>query len=379
MQREAAWIRGAMSGETPSLSAALRARVEELDPVTLAGLALAHQAGPWLLAALADGDQALPPSSELLRRVASEQVALTLAHQGELPRILRELERKQVEVVVLKGPGLARVSYPQEGLRPYRDLDLLVRERDAATAIELLAQAAYTEQHEEPRRRLHREHALSQRVFEHSGRRLRVEVHCDHLQIGVEPVGMDAIWERSERIDFGGVAARILEPHDLFVHLCVHLHGHSFSRLIWFKDLDLLVRDGGLDWALVRQRATEQGCVDSVALSLDLLEAMLATRLPAEARALVASRPSWSRWLQRFVWPRRRILDLEPQRHWRLRRLVQFAPESGLVRGGLPSLLFTGRRRAKLRVLAAALPGRGRRRPSREHDAGQQAGSGRYT
>ena len=165
--------------------------------------------------------------------------------------------------------------------------------------------------------RLHAEHGGPQRVYEDHTNGLRVEVHSDHLQLGLEPVEMAEIWSRSQRADFGGVEARVLEPHDLFVHLCLHLHRHSFSRMIWFKDLDLLVRQGRLDWACVRERATAQGCIDSVSLSLELLEAVLGTPLPPEARALAASRARWTRWLQRLFWPTRRSVELELQRRWR--------------------------------------------------------------
>ena len=264
-------------------------------------------------------------------------------------------------MIVLKGPALARAVYPQDGLRPYRDIDVLVHGGDVDAVVELLEVRGYRDRYPDASGRLHAEHGGPQRVYEDHTNGLRVEVHSDHLQLGLEPVEMAEIWSRSQRADFGGVEARVLEPHDLFVHLCLHLHRHSFSRMIWFKDLDLLVRQGRLDWACVRERATAQGCIDSVSLSLELLEAVLGTPLPPEARALAASRARWTRWLQRLFWPTRRSVELELQRRWRLRRLVQFAPETGVIRGGLPSLLFTGRRRAKLRVLAAALPGRRRR------------------
>ncbi len=57
------------------------------------------------------------------------------------------------------------------------------------------------------------------------------------------------------------------------------------------------------------------------------------------------------------MWPMLGLGDARPLRlRLRLRlRLVQFSPESGLLRGGLPAFLTTGRRGAKARVLLAGL------------------------
>ena len=362
MRDEAAWIRQAMAGAEPSATPELRAMLQGLDGDVLGALAYAHQVGPWLLAALNATDGPLPEPATALKQIAVAQAGVALAHQRELARILDALQDESIETLVLKGPALARTHYPQPGLRPYRDLDLLVREPALPVVACILAGWGYTAKAAgSDGARLHHDHGHFQQIHLHEERGLRVELHDDHLQIGVQPADMDKIWERAQTIDLGGVEARALERHDLFVHLCVHLHRHSFSRLIWFKDLDLMLRCEALDWGVVERCAEVQGCLDSVARSLELLEALLGTPLPAPARRLIARRPLWSRWLQRLAWPSGPIVALEPQRRWRLRRLVQFAPETGLLRGGLPSLLFTGRRRAKLRVLASALPGvRGR-------------------
>ncbi|MDA1061510.1 MAG: nucleotidyltransferase family protein [Chloroflexi bacterium] len=372
MSEESVWIRRVMAGAEPASTPELRARLAQLDGDLVATLVHAHQIGPWLLAALRATDGSLPEPAIALKQIAFAQAGLALAHQSELARILQALHNAGVEVLVLKGPALARTLYPQPGLRPYRDLDLLVREPALAVAARILEEWGYEakiEGSEGPR--LHHEHGQFQQIYLDKERQLRVELHGDHLQIGVQPAHMDQIWERAETIALGGVEARALERHDLFVHLCVHLHRHGFSRLIWFKDLDLILRRDALDWGIVERRAQDQGCLDSVARSLELVETLLGTPLPAPARRLIARRPLWSRWLQRLVWPTGPLVALKPQRQWRFRRLVQFAPETGLLQGGLPSLLFTGRRSAKLRVLASALPGmqgrnRGRARAARD-------------
>ena len=324
-----AWARSVVANPEPFASPADVAALDEVHPQQLAAVADAHQVGPWLHAALASAGASNTEAAQLLQPVALAQAAIALAHERELSWLLPAFAERGIEVLVLKGPALARTHYPQRGLRPFRDLDLLVPERGLAEGAELLGEAGY-ERKEDRTDRLHAEHGHLQHVYLDRQRELRVELHGDHLQLGVEPAEAVAIWERASVVDFGGASARVLEPHDLLVHLCVHLHRHSFSRLIWFKDIDLLLRRSALDWDIVASRAEQQGCVDSVALTLELLEATLGTQLPPGARELLSLRPRWQRALQRVVWPTGPIVALEPQRRWRMRRFVQFAPENGL-------------------------------------------------
>jgi hypothetical protein len=135
----------------------------------------------------------------------------------------------------------------------------------------------------------------------------------------------------------------------------VHLHRHGFDRLIWFKDLDLMVRRGDLDWARIDALADAEGCRDSLVAALEYLGMVLKTPLPPEAQEMLKRRSRLSRWLFHRAWKPAEVVALAPRRRWRMRRAVQFAPETGLMRGGLAAFLFTGRRRDKVRVLLRAM------------------------
>ncbi|HXU23257.1 MAG TPA: nucleotidyltransferase family protein [Tepidiformaceae bacterium] len=334
------------------------------DVPGLTRLAVEHKVAPWLSSVIASNRElAAAPRFEAIRQAGTAQMMQSLGLFAELSQLVRLLNARDIQLVVLKGPVIAEEYYPDAALRPYGDLDLLIREGDLLAVSEMLVARGYREKngddHEEGHR-LHACHGIFQRIFIHPESGAVVELHCDHLQIGLEPVSMDDIWSGSTEVRIGAGVARALEPHDLFVQLCIHLQRHGFSRLIWFKDLDLMIRRGVLDWRTVEERARQQGCRDSVAYTLWLVERMLGTPLPAPAQILVRRQPWVSKTVDHVLWPPKNVLGLVPQRQWRLRRLVQFAPESGILRGGLPSLLTTGRRADKLRVMGAAVQGRGR-------------------
>ena len=52
----------------------------------------------------------------------------------ELTRVLRHWAAEGIDVIPLKGPVLAEAVYPDAALRPFRDLDLLVRPEDRRRA-----------------------------------------------------------------------------------------------------------------------------------------------------------------------------------------------------------------------------------------------------
>lgn len=360
MDPVASWVRRATEGERPRLSAALLAQFRELPVKEVARLAERHRVTPWLYAALsADQANAPPPEQlSLLQAITVERTVRTLAQYASLATLLAELGDRAIDTVVLKGPAIADRYYPDPALRPYGDVDLLLHSEDVAVAADLLLDAGYEEKigGHDP---LHPQHGVFQRMFFHPARQLVVELHVDHFQVGLRPVGIDDLWTRSVEVSFEGMQTRALEPNDLFVYLCVHLHRHGFDRLIWFKDLDLMMRREQLDWDVITARAAEEGYRDSVAYTIELTSVVLRTPLPAGARAIVEAQPRLSRWLQRLVWRPQRILDLRPRPRRRLQKGLQFSTERGLVRGGLPSLLFSGRRADRMRVLAARLRSRG--------------------
>lgn len=352
-------LRLACSGPLPSLSNEAVAALEQCanDP-DLVRLAEVHGVAPWLAAAVAGKWRIRHAAMQGLNRAAARQTFHALRLFSELTAVVTHLNAVQIPVVVLKGPVLAQSLYHDASLRPYGDVDILIRESDLVSVSRFLLGRGYFEKNDEldhEAHRIHECHGVFQRIFINESTGLVVEVHCDHLQIGLEPVGMEEIWASSTPVSFGRAEARALEPHDLFVQLCVHLQRHGYERLIWFKDLDLMVRQNQLDWEVVAQRARDQGCLAAVSYTLWLLPKVLRTPMPEGAAKLAQTQGVLSRLLYRRMWPVARVMALEPQRQWRFRRLVQFAPETGWVRGGLPSFITNGRRRDKVRVLWATI------------------------
>jgi hypothetical protein len=289
---------------------------------------------------------------DALRDVMAEGIARVLVLDAELSRLAPSLVTAAGPTMVLKGWAVARTIYPDPALRPYGDIDLLLSEERAGRGASALLAAGlierpYAAETARQRRAPHAE-ASFHRLFTDPAQRVLVELHTDAFQIGIRPRCEADRWERALPLP-GLSGVSMLCPEDQLLQLSVHLHRHGLNRLIWLKDLDLLMRARELDWELISHDSRREGVNGSVWLALTTASRLLGTPLPTPARRLAPSLPV--RALYRWVWPETRSADLRATMR---RRGVQFhAAES--LRGMLPSLVLMGRRGHRLRAIARRL------------------------
>ncbi len=239
-----------MPAEARFLARALSGRPLDpggVDEAALVRLAAAEGLGPWLSREMAARGLPVPASLARLRYAA---LARNLAIREALLALDRALGPGGPPVLVHKGTVLAFSVYPDPGLRPMEDADLLVRPggRDALAGV--LAGLGYAA---EPR---------APHLFV-SGR-VRLDVHADFLDAErvparrlLAPRGMEPAWAAARPL--GPEFSRLLAPAeaDHVLALALHALKHSMSRLVWLLDLDLLLagRDPGFYRDLARRAA----------------------------------------------------------------------------------------------------------------------------
>ena len=291
--------------------------------------------------------------STAVRNAELVGVAHVMRLDAELFRLMGAFRQDSQPVIVLKGPALARSIYPTRELRPYGDLDLVVHETDGVRTGAMLqaygfAETAYAA--EDARRAragyVSRNTALHRIFTSHDGQ-VKVELHLDPLQLGLKPTSEAERWQRALPIP-GIDHALMLAPEDQLIHLSVHAHKHGFDRLIWLKDIDLLIRTHGrtLNWQRVLEVARSEGVRSSVWYTMRLTALTLGTEVPAHAVSRLAPSAIMQR-LYRRIWSPSTIAGMNG---FMRRRAVQFhAAESW--RGMLPSLLLMERRRSRARAI----------------------------
>jgi hypothetical protein len=217
-----------------------------------------------LLPALADAAAALPAAvmpagaRGRLTQAASAGLARHLVMTAELGRVLRRCRAEGLPVIVLKGPALAETVYPEPAMRPFGDLDLLVRPADRLRMDALLRGLGH--------RRLADEHswefdiAWDGATLYEAPAGVRVDLHwallteprfaCNHGE-------QQAVWQRAAPLTVAGEPALGLGREDLVLHLATHLAvHHSLAGLLRYWDLALVLERGGeLDWTVLLARA----------------------------------------------------------------------------------------------------------------------------
>lgn len=154
-----------------------------------------------------------------------------------LAEILAAFEAAGIRALVLKGTALAHLLYPEPGLRPMSDVDLLVKKTDAYLAQDLLSELGFCAPLP-PAERLPGKHLLAAtRSIE--GLTVSVELHHNLFNIGAG-VSLELTDLSGPPVPFAldGVTAYTLPHEEMLWHQCQHLRliGQPF-RLIWLVDI----------------------------------------------------------------------------------------------------------------------------------------------
>lgn len=242
----------------------------------MGGLAAAHRLEPLLAWRVEREGWTVPDAVANAWHAARRNAALAaLAQQAGLRLALNRLTAVGIETVALKGVALAWRHYPEPGLRPMRDIDLLVSEARAREAAAILADAGFVPAAAEPAS-LADEHQLPAQYHPDLG--LTIEVHH---RLGDPPhrrgyrvpqLAPEAVLARAETVDCGGVAVRCPAPQDLAAHLIVHaLYGHRLNcGPLVLADLHFLGTTANIDWDGLRAGAEAQGWLRGADLLLAL-------------------------------------------------------------------------------------------------------------
>ncbi|MEO7520662.1 MAG: nucleotidyltransferase family protein [Gemmatimonas sp.] len=270
----------------------LHRRSDRQDPIdwsVLVRLAEAHGVLPLVAKQLHAVASAPEHVQRDLARAASQVAARNLQLTGELISIARTFGSAGIDMLPVKGPVLAQYVYGDVGLRVFGDLDIVVRERDLSSALELLALRGY----DLPHRGMSRRNAAHAATFGHfSARRadigLTVEVHPQLVdpRFGFR-VRNDDLFNRAEFITIADQRMRTLSRQDLLLYLCIHGSKHAFSRIEWVVAIGILMQQGGFEFAGLLDSATRVGGARRLLLGMLLANRLCGAPLTDQARRAI--------------------------------------------------------------------------------------------
>lgn len=171
----------------------------------------------------------------------------------EAKKISLLLQQEKIEVLYLKGLPLALTVYPDSGMRPMADIDILIRKSDRQKVKGILAEAGYEDITSAYRKKIDMDAVFSSRS------KICLDLHWEVFQFerfkGLILLTQD-FWKRQIDFPIDGVSARTLCPEDQV--LCTALHWGLFDFLQGNKgamDIYYLNQRYSLDWEAVVKSA----------------------------------------------------------------------------------------------------------------------------
>jgi hypothetical protein len=205
-----------------------------------------------------------------------------LLHPQALAQAVSPLTAIGLEPVVMKGPAVAR-HYPEPGLRPMDDLDLLLPPSQHRAALDALSIAGWRVVRAQSR------DWYDTQLVHPDLADFPLELHFGLQGWHERTNRLDALdlWTRRQPIEVMGVSAFGFQREDDLVYLAAHAGKpfHGFDRLIWLVDLAML--DQEVDWERVQALAADARCTTVVTVGLRMATRM-GLRLPERLFGLPA-------------------------------------------------------------------------------------------
>ncbi len=211
----------------------------------------------------------------------------------ELELLARLFNEAGIPVVVLKGACFALTIYPDIGLRPMGDLDILVPKAKLDQAVQIAREQGYVNAVPDAAPGLNDliGHHACLRKLESPTNLLEIHDSLVAEQFFTYAAPMGWFWEQTQPLEHAKYPnLHMLTPTAQVLFAAAHAmlqHGAQNAPLRWFYDIDQLIRvyQDKLDWdALISQaRVFEWGSALSAALAQT--EKLFDTPIPAPVRA----------------------------------------------------------------------------------------------
>lgn len=202
---------------------------------------------------------------------------------NELFALVSHLEEAGVEPICFKGPVLAMEAFGDLGLRGFRDLDILIRDRDLHRALESLKAQGYERNGELTPVQFDVIHRLQGQEIMFKKDAVAIEPHTRLTPLKMAlSIDYDGLWRRARRQDVCGKMLLTFTAEDTLLVLAIHGGKELWWNIKWACDVaDFITSHPGLDWEVILERAEKQGCLRMLLVATSLARNYLGTEIPA--------------------------------------------------------------------------------------------------
>jgi hypothetical protein len=225
------------------------------------------------------------------------------------------VSRAGLEVVLTKGLRLASTVYPDLGLRPFWDMDLVASPADWPAVKRILDGLGF----EEAAVRPGPDQAGLEPGWIYSPyfRRgdLVLEFHFNVLGLHFPVGGEEPPWMASRPMTLLGTKAMVFSPEYELCYLCLHVQQHSYQKLIWLTDIAEMASRGDIGWAAVLGISDAMKIHAPVYYALFLVSTLWPDTIPREVLSALRP-PRLTRAALGFFWPAAAVAGREAALTW---------------------------------------------------------------
>jgi hypothetical protein len=220
-----------------------------------------------------------------LHRSYNAVLARNILLYADLQSLCTIWEAEGIRIIPLKGIYLAEKVFGDIGVRHLSDLDLLVRQEELERCVAAASAHGWTVH----RIKHHSAHFEERFGTYHPYKLIKggtvAEMHVHIHRAGTSPaVRIEDFWQRSSAGVLSSSDIRELDPMDMLLHLCLHLHKHLMStelKIVSFCDIrEFIALHSPLDWDALLQHAKGYSAEQQVAEVLHLCNTFWECTIP---------------------------------------------------------------------------------------------------
>jgi len=213
---------------------------------------------------------------------------------GELFKILKLLESKNIKAIPYKGPVLAGKTYGNLSLREFADIDIFIDKKDMLKVKEILVSSGYL-----PKLKLSKEREIQylkiQREYQFINKEsgVSVEMQWNLADISLSfPNGpvftMNQI--KTHLAEINNKEFPVFSDEDLLLILSLHTVTHLWGKLLWICDIAEIVKySDELNWNMIMEKARQMAIERVLYLNLDLTRELFDVKLPEVVKNKIES------------------------------------------------------------------------------------------
>ncbi len=194
-------------------------------------------------------------------------------------KCLRAFHNAGIETMLLKGTALVLLHYSTYGLRPMRDVDVLVQTGQARAAMDILEELDFKAEFFQPvELTLACSHGKEYKDESGNGFDLHWSALRECRQAGAD----DAFWNNAVSTEIHGVPTHAPSPTEQLIHACVHAaRREPVPRVIWIADaMAIMDSPPSIDWDRLIRCGQERGITSPLRDTLTYLHDLLDTPIP---------------------------------------------------------------------------------------------------